>query len=172
MIRILACLVVLVPSLAFAAGPRPRLRIGDALPDVVLPDAKGKPLRLRSLGGQILAISFYSRYCRSCQRELPALERVVEQVRRGSKVPLQLLAIAVDGSPPAALAARLGARLRWLFDRHGAARRAFDPQRYPCTFLVTGTGRVRHINRGFGPGFERRVARWLERMVAAAPAPH
>ncbi len=53
----------------------------------------------------------------------------------------------------------------------GEARRMFDPQRYPCTFLIDAAGVVRRINRGFGPGYPARMERWLRELLALAPAP-
>jgi hypothetical protein len=47
-----------------------------------------------------------------------------------------------------------------------STRAAFDPRTMPCTFLADQTGTVRHINRGFGGGYETRVEQWPRSMLA------
>ena len=169
--RTAALVLLALVATPAAAQPTPRLRIGDGCPDLTLPRLGGGTLRLSSLRGRLLALSFYSRFCAPCRRELPTLARVVDRVNASAKVPsVVLLAINIDERPePAAVLARLAGRTPiWLHDREGKARQSFDPQRYPCTFLVDAAGRVRHINRGFGPGYEARVERWLRGLLAAS----
>ena len=151
-----------------SAQPRYRLVIGDDLPNLVLPQAQGGSLALRSLRGRPLAVSFYSRYCAPCQRELPALHRAVERANHGLPPSRQVLPIVISIDSPAdtqAAQAHFTPSLRWLLDFDGRARTRFDPRTYPCTFLADAAGRVRFINRGFGPGYEIRVERWLRGLV-------
>jgi hypothetical protein len=56
-----------------------------------------------------------------------------------------------------------GARV--LVDPDGAASRRWGARRLPTTFFVDGNGVIRHINRGFGPGYADRVAAWLKQML-------
>jgi peroxiredoxin len=83
------------------------------------------------------------------------------------KEPL-LLPVGIDERPAdsAAFAQKLGVPAAVLVDPDGAVRAAFDPQRYPCTFLIDAAGTVRHINRGFGSGYGQRVERWLRDLLA------
>jgi hypothetical protein len=151
-----------------AAQPRYRLIIGEKLPDLELPRVDGSSrLRLRTLLGQPLAISFFSRYCAPCRRELPILQRVIERVNRGLPPRRQVLPliISLDSRLDTKAQVHLGPSLRWLLDPEGLARAQLDPRTYPCTFLVDASGRVRHINRGFGSGYEVRVERWLRGML-------
>ena len=118
-------------------------------------------------------MSFYSRYCAPCRRELPTLVRVLDRVNRDLPPARNVLGlvIAVDTPPEAQFHREIGPRLRWLLDAGGKARAAFDPRTYPCTFLVDSDGRVRHINRGYGPGYETRVEGWLRSMLLPARKP-
>jgi cytochrome oxidase Cu insertion factor (SCO1/SenC/PrrC family) len=163
------CLAVVVAALAAntAYADRPRLRIGDPLPDLELPRVGGGKLQLRTLRGQTVAISFFSVYCRPCRIELPTLARVLDRVNRDlpAKRRVLPLIITLDAAPEPAILARLGPTARVLVDKAGKARAAFDPRTYPCTFLVDVRGQVRHINRGFGSGYEARVERWLRAML-------
>jgi hypothetical protein len=53
-----------------------------------------------------------------------------------------------------------GAKL--VLDRDGTAARLWGQDRFPTTFVIDAAGIIRHINRGFGPGYEQRLRGWLE----------
>lgn len=164
--------LVLVANPAVAES-RYRLRLGDPLPELALPPLDGGArVTLRGLLGRPLVFSFYSRYCAPCRRELPTLARVIARVNRGlvSRRHVVPVVISVDARVERKEQKEFGRALRWLLDPEGRARALFDPRTYPCTFLIDAGGVVRHINRGFGSGYEQRVERWLRRMVAGAEA--
>jgi cytochrome c biogenesis protein CcmG/thiol:disulfide interchange protein DsbE len=149
-----------------AAAKDYRLHIGDAMPDLELPRLEGGRLRLHSLRGSLVVVSFYSPYCEPCERELPVLKRVVERVARDTRAAIVTVIIVTEGRPAAELV-KQHAAARWLVDEKDRARSAFDPRTLPCTFLIDQKGTVRHINRGFGSGYEQRVEKWLRAMAAA-----
>ena len=172
--RLRGVAVLLLAALSLAplahAGKHPRLRIGDSLPALELPLLGGGRLRLKDLRGRPLAISFYSKYCVPCRKELPTLARVVERVNRrlAPRDKVMLLVIVAHGLPRGSRPPMKGAD-RWLLDTKAAARRAFDPRTFPCTFLIDAAAKVRNINRGFGPGYKARVQRWLQKITANPP---
>jgi thiol-disulfide isomerase/thioredoxin len=61
-----------------------RARIGNAAPDFVLPDLNGKPLRLSSLRGRVVVLTFFASWCHPCEEDMPILERA--QRDNGSQV--------------------------------------------------------------------------------------
>lgn len=81
---------------------------------------------------------------------------------------VRVFVIVVDEAPPLAARRALGKQLRWLLDPSGAARKAFVPRRFPCTYIAKAQ-RVRKINRGYGRGYERRVERWLRALTTTRP---
>ena len=141
-----------LPALGASAQPRPKLIIGESLPDLALPRLEGGKLALRGLRGQPVAISFFSRYCEPCRRELPTLQRVLARLNRELPAKRQVLGVVIslDSADETRAQARLAPSMRWLLDPDGHARAQFDPRTFPCTFLADATSRVRHINRGFG----------------------
>ena len=158
--------VLVLAAATPAAAKGYRLRIGDAVPDLELPRLEGGRLRLAALRGSLVALSFYSPYCEPCHRELPVLRRVVERVARDTGAAIATVIIVTEGRPAADLV-KQHAAARWLLDEKDQARAAFDPRTLPCTFLIDERGTVRHINRGFGSGYEQRVEKWLRGLAAA-----
>jgi hypothetical protein len=79
------------------------------------------------------------------------------------------LVIVDDGEPAPKVARYLalhppprGATL--VVDRDGTLFRRFGARRLPTTFLLDGTGVIRHINRGYGPGYPRRLDAWVAQL--------
>jgi cytochrome c biogenesis protein CcmG, thiol:disulfide interchange protein DsbE len=158
---LLAVLLVVAP--AFADTPY-RLLIGDPMPDIELTRLDGNRIRTTSLRGRPVALTFFSPYCAPCQTELPVLSRVVDRVNSAATDRVRLVVIATDARPDAAAVAK-APNADWLVDQDDKARAAFDPRTIPCTFLADQTGTVRHINRGFGGGYETRIEHWLRSML-------
>jgi peroxiredoxin len=156
-----AVLPALLPAAA-RAEDRPKLRIGDPVPALTLPRVGGGTLALRELRGHPVAYSFFAISCAPCRREVPALARAVARVNRDlpAAAQVRVVVISLDDLKGHDLV-RAHPEATWLWDKEDAARAAFDPRTFPCTFLADARGLVRHINRGFGPGYEARVERWL-----------
>lgn len=159
------CLLLCALTGAARAEDHPRLRIGDTLPDLVVQRLAGEPLHLSSLHGEAAVIAVYSSFCEPCHRMLPIVVKLVDQINKQANIRIPLFVIAVDGNVEQDLVARYGPSITWLLDHDGAAQAAFDPQTLPCTFLADDTGTVRHINRGYGQGYEKRVGDWLRALV-------
>jgi hypothetical protein len=85
--------------------------------------------------------------------------------------------ILVDlGEPPAvarrwAMGAELPADAIVALDPHGVAARRWGANRLPTTYIVDARGVVRHMNRGWGPGYRARMLRWLRALGAVPPPP-
>jgi hypothetical protein len=141
------------------------LRIGDKIPNLTLDRLGGEPMPLRNLYGQPAVIATYSSSCEPCHRMLPVLVEIVRLVNDKAHAAVPLIVIAMEGEVEAETNLRLGSQVTWLLDTDGSAQYAFDPQILPCTFLTDASATVRKINRGFGPGYEQRVTKWLEALV-------
>ncbi len=142
-----------------------RLRIGDTMPDIELPRLDGSTLRLGTLRGKTVVVSFYSPYCEPCRHELPALQRAIQRVHHDTGAAITMVVVVTEERPSDDVVKQHPSAL-WLLDPDGRAQSAFDPRRLPCTFAIDTGTTVRHINRGFGPGYEARVGRWLREMVS------
>ena len=59
----------------------------------------------------------------------------------------------------------LPAGARVVLDANAEASHRWGQRRYPTTFVLGG-GTIRHINRGFGPGYARRLDDWVAAELA------
>jgi thiol-disulfide isomerase/thioredoxin len=142
--------------------------IGDPLPSLSLGAIPGGARVELPVRGRVTVIDLFATWCVPCRQSLPALERL----RRRFDGRVDFVSIAEDDDPIAVerFVRELGVGARVLLDGDRRAWRALGAHRLPTTYLVDGAGVVRRINHGSGPGYEARVAAWIEQLVGTAPA--
>jgi len=147
-VRCAALLILLSGSIAYADPI-----IGERAP----------PLPEVELGKDVVIVDFFATWCGPCHEAMAALSDIA--ARR--KVEL----VVVDVGEPkervdAWFAANpLPAGARVVLDPRAEASHRWGQHRFPTTFVVGG-GTIRHINRGFGPGYARRLDDWVATELA------
>jgi thiol-disulfide isomerase/thioredoxin len=133
---------------ARAAGV-PELREAEprALPDAPFLDAEGRERRIAEWHGRGVVINFWATWCPPCVAEMPALDRLAEQVAREG---IEVLALSSDRGGRVQVEPfyqRVGLRHLgiWL-DPRGAFGRAAGVRGLPTTIIVDRAGmeRTRH----------------------------
>lgn len=150
----LAFVLFVLVSAAAHADPR----IGDRAP--ALPDA--------DVTHGVVVVDFFASWCGPCHQAMAALDTLARAH------PFRLVVVDV-AEPPARAHAFFAAHplppgARLVLDANAEIAHRWGEHRLPTTFILSA-GTIRHINRGYGPGYPARLARWLEPLLRSTASP-
>ena len=129
--------------------PPDPLRAGRPAPDFVLPRlGGGAPLSLGELRGRVVLVNFWATWCKPCEDEMPAMERLYRSL---AGTEFELLAVSVDTGPDEvqAFRDRLGLSFPILLDPGKRVSAAYQSYRFPESYLIDRDGRI--LSRYIGP---------------------
>ena len=139
---------------------------GSLAPPFDLP-LVGEPgsVSLASLHGKVVLLNFWATWCRPCEEELPAMERLHRALPGGD---FRLIAISVDAEadPVLRFRDRLGLGFTLLIDADQRVARSYQTFRFPETLLIGRDGVI--LERYVGqkewdaPVYVDRIRRLLE----------
>jgi peroxiredoxin len=130
-------------------GAPPPLSRGGRAPDFELPRLGGEgSVSLPSLRGRLVLLNFWATWCKPCEDEMPAMERLYRQLPRED---FELLAVSVDedAAEVEAFRQRLGLTFPILLDPEQRVARSYETFRFPESLLLGRDGVV--IERFVGP---------------------
>ena len=138
---------------------------GAAAPDFSLPRVGGPNVSLDGLRGQVVLVNFWATWCKPCEDEMPAMERLYQALRDEG---LELLAVSVDDDPNVvdAFGQRLALSFPLLLDPEKDVAKAYQTFRFPESFLIDREGTI--VERYIGPkewdapAYEDRIRRLLQ----------
>ena len=131
-----------------------RIRVGDIAPDFTLTTIDGETLCLGNcLGDKPVLVVFWSYFCFPCQKEIPGLQQVYEELGPDQ---LSVISVSLDGpsyeNKLRPFLAENGITFPTAYDR--LTEEFFEvAEKYgvvgtPTTFLLDARGRVRFIHLG------------------------
>jgi peroxiredoxin len=141
-LAIAACVaaVALAAVLASERVPEP-LEAGRDAPALALPRLGGGTVRLADLRGRPVLVNFWATWCKPCEDEMPAMERLYQALRADG---FELLAVSVDvgDEEVAAFRDRLALTFSILRDPDRREATRWQSLRFPESWLVDPEGRI------------------------------
>jgi len=150
------------------------LRSGSRAPGFSLPVlGDDERVALDALRGKVVLVNFWATWCKPCEDEMPAMERLY---RRLAPEGFELLAISVDAdvAPVSAFQERLGLSFPILLDPEQEVARSYQTFRFPESLLIGPDGVV--VERYVGgkewdaEAYVERIRRLLRTGVSSGPA--
>jgi peroxiredoxin len=129
-------------------APGPLVR-GEPAPDFSAPRLDGGgSVSLADQRGQVVLLNFWATWCKPCEDEMPAMQRLYAELRPHG---FELLAISIDKTTPevAAFRDRMDLGFPILLDPEEAVSRLYQTTGYPESLLVDRGGVL--IERYVGP---------------------
>jgi len=127
----------------------PPLEAGRPAPAFALPRlGGGEPLELASLRGNVVLLNFWATWCKPCEDEMPAMERLYQSLRGQG---FELVAVSVDTGDQEveAFRERLGLSFPILRDPDREVANRYQSPRFPESWLVGRDGVL--VARFIGP---------------------
>ncbi len=133
-------------------------------PDFTLPLADGRNVRLADHRGEVVLINFWASWCGPCRVELPKLEALYTQYR---DLGVTFLAVNVDQERSAAdrLLKDMKLAMPVLYDSDNKLAGIYGVDAMPSTVLVDRDGKLRHLHRGYKPGYEQRYEEQIRALL-------
>jgi DsbE subfamily thiol:disulfide oxidoreductase len=114
---------------------------GRAAPAFSLPDLSG---HLKALPkGQVVLLNFWATWCPPCRQEMPSMVTLYEKLKEKG---LKVVAVSVDqnSSELASFVREYGIPFEVLHDQNSQVSQRYGVYRYPESFLIDRSGRVRY----------------------------
>lgn len=139
-------------SLSLSFGAHPDSVKGKA-PDFTLKSNSGENLQLSDFRGQIVVINFWATWCGPCRQEMPKLDALYKRYQRAGLV---MWGVNVEDDPSLAdkLLKENPVSFPILYDVSSTVSELYKVDAMPTTVIVDRDGNMRHLHRGYKPGYE------------------
>jgi peroxiredoxin len=117
---------------------------GNPAPDYPVYSLLGDTVHLSDYKGSVVVLNIWATWCKPCVREMPALERLHDQLASEG---LEVIAVSVDNVPDAdeqvrAFGTRYGITFPLLRDPSGDIQTLYSVGALPTTFVIRKDGRI------------------------------
>ncbi|MCG8316572.1 MAG: peroxiredoxin family protein [Pseudomonadales bacterium] len=136
--------VISMPSFSWSAD----LFVGDRAPNFTLKSNKNENLRLSEQRGQVIFISFWAKWCGTCNQQLKALQGIHNEHQDKG---FQVWAISLDEDPMEASfhAQNRGYSFPVLFDKEHKISKTYKIDDLPSVVIVDRDGIIRYVKEEF-----------------------
>lgn len=152
------------PALANEDDQRRPWPRGRATPALQLPALDGQPWTLAAARGHPVLLNFWASWCEPCRAEMPSLQQLAAQ-HQGQG--LQVMAINYREGEAAVrrFLAGTGLALPVLYDRDGAAAKAFGVRTFPGTVGIDRQGKAVFVVTGEVDWAGAAARRWVATLL-------
>jgi peroxiredoxin len=162
--------VAVFAALWLSKPPPDPIRPGQSAPGFTLPRLEGgAPVSLGSLRGHVVLVNFWATWCKPCEEEMPAMQRLYDRLAPAG---FQLLAVSEDASRQDVVAYRKRLSLTFpiLLDADKTVSQSYQTYRYPESFLIDRDGRILAHYVGPRDWDSSTYQERLEKLVSGSPS--
>jgi peroxiredoxin len=152
----------------FSSSSAPQVGRGSIAPAIELPGLDpGQSYSLEALRGRVVLVNFWATWCKPCEDEMPAMNRLYRELEPQG---FEMLAVSVgeDAATVRAFRDRLGIVFPILLDEQKEVARDWQTFAFPESLLVDRDGRI--LERYVGPR-EWDAPAYVERIRELLTAP-
>ncbi len=132
-------------------------------PDFVLKSNSGENIRLSDLRGEVVLLNFWATWCGPCRQEMPLLD---DLHARYKDMGFKVIGVNVENKPEKAdaMLAKNPVSFPILYDTESVVSKLYNVDAMPTTVVVDRDGNMRHLHRGFKPGYEDAYAAQVKQL--------
>ena len=136
----------------------------DKAPDFTLKSNGGDNLRLAEQRGNVVMLNFWASWCGPCKQEMPLLD---ELHKRYSRAGFTIIGVNVERDPEDAkrVLRDIPVSFPVLFDTESSVSKLYDVSAMPTTVMIDRDGNIRHLHKGFKPGFENEYRKQIKQLI-------
>lgn len=142
---------------------------GFFAPDFTLETLNGGTVTLSALRGRPVLVNLWASWCRPCQYEMPAMQRIYEKYKDTGFTILAVNTIYQDNpTDVAAFVQKYGLSFPILLDKDGTVSNHYQLLALPSSFFIDRDGLIQEIILG-GPMAEALLQTRVEKLLEEAP---
>lgn len=121
--------------------------------DFTLKSNSGENLRLSDFRGQVVLINFWATWCGPCRQEMPKLDELYKRYKRAG-VAIWGVNVEDDSALADNFLKNNPVSFPILYDVTSEVSELYKVDAMPTTVIVDRNGKMRHLHRGYKPGYE------------------
>ncbi len=147
---LLACAAVGIAAVLYFTAEREdeTIATGRAAPDFQLASIDGGTVSLAAQRGRLVFLNFWATWCKPCEEEMPAMERLYRDLR-GDRFEMIAVAVGDQADDVRAFRDRLGLSFPIVLDPDRSLATEYQSFRFPETYWIDEDGVL--VARFIGP---------------------
>ena len=155
--------VIALALLIMSVTVQAQVKVGEAAPEISLPDTKGNIINLSSLKGKVVLIDFWASWCGPCRKAMPHVVKLYEKYKDKG---FEVFGVSIDSKKSDWLKAIEHDKIKYTQVNDNKGWSASSTLKYgvdgiPATFLLNKEGVVIAIDEE-GKKLEEKITQLLQ----------